>query len=267
MQQQSYICRHCGKEPKKQNQMSLSIHEIRCDKNPNKNQNMSIPSRKGKYRLDGPSEITQRKKACKLRKKMCLETQTFECSYCKKDFTSETFKKSFSGLRIHESTCDLNPDAVKIERKPFSEETRKNLSEASKGKKLSQEQKRKISEYMKLAVLNHPESYTSANRGRVKQIEVDGLKLHGSWEVLFYQWAKEAGLLPERCLKSFSYEWNGTRSYYPDFYLPTLNLYIEVKGYETEQDRAKWNHFPERLIVLKKKEIEQIKKGTFRGLI
>ena len=89
MQQQSYICRHCGKEPKKQNQMSLSIHEIRCDKNPNKNQNMSIPSRKGKYRLDGPSEITQRKKACKLRvlfRELDIEPydKTMEngCEYC-----------------------------------------------------------------------------------------------------------------------------------------------------------------------------------------
>lgn len=120
---------------------------------------------------------------------------------------------------------------------------------------------------MKQAVINHPESYTSANRGRVKQIEIDGLKLHGNWEVLFYQWAKNQGLLPERCLKCFSYEWNGVRSYYPDFYLPTLNIYVEVKGYETEQDRAKWSHFPEKLVVLKKSEIEQIKKGTFRGLI
>jgi hypothetical protein len=46
--------------------------------------------------------------------------------------------------------------------------------------------------------------------------------------------------------------------------LPTLNVYVEVKGFETERDRAKWTHFPEELIVLRKKEIEEIKKGTFR---
>jgi TfoX/Sxy family transcriptional regulator of competence genes len=267
MEQKEFTCQYCGKEAKKHNLMSLRLHEIRCDKNPEKKTNMKIPSRKGIYKNDVPSEITKRRRATKARKDECIRTDSFVCVHCKKEFKSETFKKSFSLLTIHEAICDLNPNAKKWERKPFSEETRKKLSNASKGKKFSQERKRKISEYMKLAVLKHPESYTSANRGRVKQIEIDGLKLHGSWEVLFYQWAKDAGLFPERCLKSFAYEWNGTRAYYPDFYLPTLNIYVEVKGYETEQDRAKWSHFPEKLIVLKKIEIEQIKKGTFRGLI
>lgn len=58
----------------------------------------------------------------------------------------------------------------------------------------------------------------------------------------------------------------GSRTYFPDFYLPNLDLYIEVKGYERERDLAKWSQFPEKLIVLKKQEIEEIKKGTFSGL-
>lgn len=247
--------------------MSLRLHEIRCEKNPNKNKNMIIPSRKGVYKGDEPSELTKKRRVTKARKDECSVTQKFECIHCKKDCALENFRKSFSSLTIHEVQCKLNPNAIKIQRKPFSEETKRKISEAGKNRKLSAEQKKKISEYMKRAVAEHPESYTSSNRGRVKQIEIDGLKLHGSWEVAFYTWAKNAGLKPERCLKSFPYEWNGTRSYYPDFYIPSLSLYVEVKGYETEQDRAKWNHFPEKLIVLKKKEIEQIKKGTFRGLI
>ena len=116
---------------------------------------------------------------------------------------------------------------------------------------------------MRKAVLEHPEAYTSSNRGRVKQVEIDGIKLHGKWELSFYQWAKEKELNPQRCLNSFPYEWNGSRSYFPDFYLPSLNTYIEVKGYETERDLAKWSQFPEKLIVIRKKEIEEIKKGTY----
>jgi len=247
--------------------MSLSIHEIRCDLNSEKNANMKIPSRKGKYKGDNPSEITVKKRISAERRNECLSTQKFECVHCRKDCKRADFRKSFSSLTIHESQCKSNPNAVKIQRKPHTEETRKKISEAGKKRNLSFEQRKKISEYMKKAVACHPESYTSSNRGRVKQIEIDGLKLHGSWEVLFYTWAKNTGLMPEKCMKSFSYEWNGTRSYYPDFYIPSLSLYVEIKGYETEQDRAKWNHFPEKLIVLKKKEIEQIKKGTFRGLI
>jgi hypothetical protein len=263
--EQTYTCRYCGKDSKKKNLMSLRIHEIRCDKNPEKKTNMKIPSRKGKYKGSGPSKITQRKIATKNRKDECIKTENFICIHCKKDCKLEGFKSSFASLSNHESQCTQNPNRI-INRK-ITEESRRKWRDSGKKQIWSDERRARHRTSMKLTAKNYPESYTSANRGRVKQIEVDGLKLHGNWEVLFYQWAKDAGFLPERCLKSFSYEWNGTRSYYPDFYLPTLNLYIEVKGYETEQDRAKWNHFPERLIVLKKKEIEQIKKGTFRGLI
>ena len=129
---------------------------------------------------------------------------------------------------------------------------------------MTDENRLKVSEGMKRAVLKHPESYTSSNRGRVKQIIIDDVKLHGSWEAIFYIWAKENNLKPNRCLKGFDYFWNGKiRKYFPDFYLPDLNLYVEVKGYETEQDREKWKQFPERIIVLKKNEIQEIKKDLY----
>lgn len=34
--------------------------------------------------------------------------------------------------------------------------------------------------------------------------------------------------------------------------------YIEVKGYETELDWAKWSQFNEKLIVIKKKELGEL---------
>ena len=39
-----------------------------------------------------------------------------------------------------------------------------------------------------------------------------------------------------------------------DFYISDLDLYVEIKGYETEKDRCKWRDFPHKLIVLKKEE-------------
>ena len=68
---------------------------------------------------------------------------------------------------------------------------------------------------------------------------------------------------PERPNKGFNYTWNGNRTYFPDFYLPSLNLYVEVKGYETERDTAKWSQFPKKLFVIKAKEIKEIRKGIF----
>ena len=119
---------------------------------------------------------------------------------------------------------------------------------------------------MKLAVENNPESYTSSNRGRVKQFEYDGIKFQGSWELEFYKYCKTNGIQIERSNEWFVYEWNGTRKYFPDFYLPEKKLYIEVKGYETERDRAKWSAFPKQLRVIRKTDIIQIRKQCFTGL-
>ena len=126
----------------------------------------------------------------------------------------------------------------------------------------TEESKRKLSASMKRAVENNPNSYTSSNRGRTKQIIVDGIKFQGQWEVDFYLWAKGAGLNPQRATQSFQYEWNGTRSYHPDFYIESIG-YIEVKGYETDRDRAKWNQFPKELFVVRSQTIKDIRNNTF----
>ena len=130
----------------------------------------------------------------------------------------------------------------------------------------TEETRKKMSASMKRVVLAKPESYSSSNRGRTRQQIVDGIKLQGQWEVDFYLWAKAAGLAPERPAAGFSYVWNGLRTYFPDFYLPSLELYVEVKGYETERDRAKWLQFPKKLRIIKAAEIKQIRKNTFPGL-
>lgn len=127
-------------------------------------------------------------------------------------------------------------------------------------------QKNNTSIAMKKAVEKYPESYTSSNRGRTKQIEIDGIKLQGQWEVDFYLWAKNKGLNPQRPTQGFKYIWNGERTYYPDFYIESLDLYVEVKGYETDRDRAKWSQFPKKLCIIKEKEIKEIKEGCFVGL-
>jgi hypothetical protein len=119
---------------------------------------------------------------------------------------------------------------------------------------------------MKKAVERNPEAYSSSNRGWTRQIIVDGIKLQGQWEVDFYLWAKDNGLNPKRPTESFTYEWNGTRSYFPDFYIESLDTYVEVKGYETDRDRAKWLTFPKKLRIIKEAEIKQIRQGCFVGL-
>ena len=61
--------------------------------------------------------------------------------------------------------------------KVMSEETKRKISESSKNQVWSEERKRKHSLAMKNAVAKNPESYTSSNRGRTKQIIYDGTQI------------------------------------------------------------------------------------------
>jgi len=150
----------------------------------------------------------------------------------------------------------------------YSNETKKKISESTK--KLNIERwgnpvnRIKQSEAMKRAVELNPESYTSSNRGRVKQIIYDNIKFHGQWEVDFYKWAKAEGIDITRPNRGFKYTWNGERTYFPDFYIESMDLYVEVKGYETERDAAKWSQFPNALCIIKNNEIKMIRAGSFK---
>lgn len=192
-----------------------------------------------------------------------------KCQKCNETFLAASRFKKFCDKhpRGRESYLDIS-NMSEEERKLFDLKQKRSIKRAlNLPFKMSEEKRKHLSDVMKRKVKENPDAFLGGNRGKVKTFMIDGIKLLGMWEVLFYQWAKESGLNPKKCLTSFPYEWNGIRNYYPDFYLPTLNVYVEVKGFERERDRAKWAHFPEKLIVLKKNEIEQIKKGTFRGLI
>jgi hypothetical protein len=83
------------------------------------------------------------------------------------------------------------------------------------------------------------------------------IKVDGSWELEFCRFADEKKLNWKRNKKRFPYTRpdGKTSTYQPDFYVEELNSYIEVKGYETDLDIAKWKQFPEKLIILRKKEI------------
>jgi len=200
------------------------------------------------------------------------------CYYCNKPVKNERSKQQ------HELRCKNNPD--KIDVKPsygmlgkkganqftygatVSESTKKKLSDSTR--KLNKERwadpefKIRHSSAMKRAVELNPESYTSSNRGRVKQIVYDDIKFHGQWEVDFYKWAKSEGIDITRSVQGFKYIWNGERTYFPDFYIVSMDLYVEVKGYETERDSAKWAQFPKTICIVRQREIKMIRAGKFK---
>jgi hypothetical protein len=210
------------------------------------------------------------------------------CKFCEKPC------KNDNSLRNHERLCKKNPNKQEVVSnfieynkkrkylnikgsnhytkakelglpKPLiSEETRKKISETSKNRVWTEEQKRKHSESMKSAVKSYPDSYTKNNVvGRVKNIEYNGVKLKGGWEIIVAKWLDENNVRWEHETKSFDYEWNGIRKYYPDFYLPDFDLFIEVKGYQTERDLHKWESV-KNLVVFKLDEIKKIKNNNLK---
>lgn len=252
-----YNCAHCFRSAETIN--SHKNHESRCKENPDR--------KLQGFHKDNKGRIPRKTSCLKCKEEIqnfyfdrhkCKQTigipENLKCTFCSEEC------KSSSSYRAHVSLCNLNPVS-----KWFGHQ---NKTYVKKGPYIWTNDKRlERSHKMKEAVKRCPESYTSSNRGRTKQILVDGIKLQGQWEVDFYNWAKSANLSPIRSTESFPYEWNGERLYHPDFYIPSLDLYIEVKGYETDRDRAKWLHFPKNLAIIKSKQIQEIRKGVFKGLM
>ena len=212
------------------------------------------------------------------------------CQYCGK------ICKNTNSLKQHEIRCKMNPNKInvisnfikynddiksgKIERKyknsfdkakkldlpkpKISTKTRELIGNAWRGKQHTEETKQKISNSMKLAVRNNPNSYSSSNvNGRVKHIEYNGIILDSSWEVIVAKYLDKNNIKWIKPSQGFEYIWNNNiHIYYPDFYLPKYDKYIEVKGYKRERDLYKWKTI-QNLIIISSSEINDIKYNKY----
>jgi hypothetical protein len=203
-----------------------------------------------------------------------------KCEWCGKEHQN---KNSYTQ---HAIRCSANPDKIDttyprpkngpgenqytkakklgLPKPVVSEETKEKIKAANRGRKHTEETKQKMSATMRQVAKDNPDTYSSSNRGRTKQIEKYGIKFQGSWELKFYEFCIENRIEVLRNFDGFPYIWNGERTYFPDFYLPELNAYVEIKGYKTERDVAKWAYFPHHLIVIQAYEIKQIENSSFQ---
>lgn len=214
----------------------------------------------------------------------------YNCKYCNKEC------KNKNSLAQHEIRCRLNPNKIAIQpnfskyneklrlglvtkintnqyvkaknlglpKPEISEETKEKFAKIWRGRKHTEESKQKISSSMKRVVRERPESYSASNvNGRVKKVEYNGIIFDSSWEVIVAKFLDDNNIIWERPKNGFEYIWeNGTHLYYPDFYIPSMDLYIEVKGYKRSRDEYKWKSVSN-LIVIKRKEINAINKGLY----
>ena len=80
-----------------------------------------------------------------------------------------------------------------------------------------------------------------------------------SWELIWIKWAIQQGIIFERNKQGFDYLFEGgSHKYYPDFYLPETDEYVEVKGIQDDLWEAKRQAFPCKLSVIGKKEIQEL---------
>lgn len=214
----------------------------------------------------------------------------YECKFCNKEC------KNDNSLRNHERLCksNLNRQTTPFHDNHFQKtKTKSNqfIKSREEGKEYKfsdhtlkkmrksalaswdEERRKSWSEHMKIQasknVENHPESYSYKNFcGRSKKTLYRNEWMHSNWELEFAKWLDSKQIEWTKKVKYFEYVWEGkTRKYFPDFYLSEFDIYVEVKGYETDRDLAKWNSV-HNLLVLRHKEIKQIIQNTFSiGLV
>lgn len=125
-----------------------------------------------------------------------------------------------------------------------------------------------FSKAMHRTVLENPDSYSKNNVvGHVKNISYrNEIVLKGSWELLVAQIFDDIGINWQQPSTPFEYIWNGKKHlYFPDFYLTDYDMYLEIKGYERDRDRAKWSGV-NNLIVFRQNEIRKLQEKKYEWI-
>lgn len=205
-----------------------------------------------------------------------LNHEGLTCQFCGKEC------KNRNSLCNHERLCKENPDKQTITnpggsktkgRIPWNkgltkdtDERVKRLSEILQKKyksgtwKISNpmdspESRLKLSESMKAVYSNNPPKIS----GRCKQGWYKGFYCRSSWELAYLLYAIDNNIEIEPCNKSFVYVFeNKEHNYFPDFYLPTIDTYVEIKGYEDKKAKCKKEQFKGNLLYLTYEELAPI---------
>lgn len=155
--------------------------------------------------------------------------------------------------KIFDNGWQLGGHIVACTNNPKSADRAKRLSNSLIGKKSTQATKDKIAKTVNNKIKNGT-WHNSFSRSRTH--EYKGIKLHGKWELEYAKYLDSKKIKWRRPNEKFLYIFEGKSRYYtPDFYLIEDNQYIEIKGYETDKDRAKWKDFPLNLRIIKGKEL------------
>lgn len=171
---------------------------------------------------------------------------THQCKFCNIAF------ESGQKLGHHITRCKLNPEFELIDLK-----RKLKLSIAAKNR--SVETLEKISKSVSKTVSKKVSDGTwHFSFSKTRCHEYNGVRLYGMWEVKYAMYLDSNNVRWIQNKKRFPYMFDKQRHYIPDFYLLDEDCYVEIKGYETEKDRAKWKAFPFKLKVLKYEDLKAL---------
>jgi len=195
------------------------------------------------------------------------ENGKYECPHCQKEYSkngigNHIWRKHGSGIN-HKCNSGYKKGRITWN-KGLTKESSEIINKQSK--KLSNKYKTGIIKHHgigKKRSLNDNEKQRKTINEKIKNgtwhnsfsksrtIKYKNINFLGSWEVKFAQWLDEQNIKWERVNKSFDYVLNNIkRKYTPDFYLVDDDVYVEIKGYPTKKDFAKWDNFPNTLSIL-----------------
>ncbi len=131
-------------------------------------------------------------------------------------------------------------------------------------KHLTLEHKNKISETVSEKVKNNNWHYSFSNIRTYKfnSKYAGKVNLMGLWELRYAEYLDSNNIKWRRPTEKFKYCYQelkrGYGFYTPDFYLIDKDVWVEIKGFQTNKDTAKWEQFPHTLKVLKGRDLKHV---------
>ena len=206
---------------------------------------------------------------CRYCGKICKNQNSFKNhERCCKQNPNRNYKNGMLGKKCNrKGLTSANCESIKRQRETYKQNKLLGLHKDTSGENNSMkkhpEAKLKISQ---TCLKKSKEGTWHTSLAKNHHYNYKGNDLHCKWELAYAIWLDEQNIVWERNKDRFEYIYQGKKHYYtPDFYLPDTKEYVEVKGYATGKDYAKWKQFPKnlKLIVLKKKQLNDLGINVF----
>lgn len=271
-----YTCKYCGRDFNKNYALTyhINVKHLKITNQPSVTNKLECPKCKRQItvcnfskHLKSCGKLIHHKDTLELLSKCIIKDDKYICPVCNKEFS-----KMGIGTHIWRKHCESSKNYISHCNDGYKNGTRVGWNKGKtketdsriaaqcityrqnhvlgKHKKAiaknKESWKKNISTSINKFIQNNPDIYIGIyKRGFVKIYTYNGIKLQGTYELKFAIWCDKNSIKWQRNRQGFEYFYlNKIHKYFPDFYLPELDEYVEVKGYKVIKDLFKWKQFP-----------------------